>query len=90
MKKLIVTVTAVAIVGTSYFTANAAGTYSNINVAKETTAYCNKDLNEHRRNSLFPNVSTSAKLDTITCHSDTSYDNDYDFGGKDTTKGDTQ
>ena len=90
MKKLIVAVMAVAIAGTSSLTAIAAGTNHNINVVKATTTYCNNQLNEHRRTSLFPNVKTSAKLDTITCHADTGYDNDHDFGGKDLTKGDAQ
>ena len=60
--------------------------------AKATTnsSHCDAEANKHRRTSLFPNVKTTAKLDTITCRSDTGYAHDYDFGGRDMTKGGAQ
>lgn len=89
-KSIIALLTSVAFLGTASLAATAADTSKSVHVVKATTSsaqYCNKELNARIRTSLFPNVKTSAKLDTITCHSDTGYDNDHDFGGKDLTKG---
>lgn len=71
------------------FTANAANNPDQ-NIVKATGRYCDADLNQHRQTSLFPDVKTAAMLDSITCHSDTGYINDYDFGGKDEAKGDSK
>ena len=60
---------------------------SNVSAKATNSGYCDAEANKHRRTSLFPNVKTTAKLDTITCRSDTGYAHDYDFGGKDLTKG---
>jgi len=91
MKKSIIAIaTAAAFLGSASLAATAAGTQKGVHVVKASTSYCNKNVNAHTRTSLFPNVKTKAKLDTITCHSDTGYDNDHDFGGKDLTKGDAQ
>ena len=91
MKKSIIAIaTAAAFLGSASLAATAADTQKGVHVVKTATSYCNKELNAHTRTSLFPNVKTNAKLDTITCHSDTGYDNDHDFGGKDLTKGHAQ
>lgn len=60
---------------------------SNVSAKATNSGHCDAEANKHRRTSLFQNVKTTAKLDTITCRSDTGYAHDYDFGGKDLTKG---
>lgn len=89
MKNILSSLLSGALIATACLTANAADNQPR-HIVKATSGYCDATVNQHRRTSLFPNVKTTAKLDTITCHADTGYDNDHDYGGKDMTKGDAQ
>lgn len=89
MKKVLSTMLALTVMVGSGTFANAAQKQKLLNANKSHVSYCDKELNKHRRMSLFQ-TNSEVKLDTISCHSDTGYDNDHDFGGKDLTKGDAK